>query len=366
MMNVLHVKEFELALVYENGHLTKVLESGRHRLWDLFKQIEVKMVNLEKPWLSDELLRTAMHSPLLKKRVTVIQLAENERALVKIDGRFDRVVGPGTHGLWHALFKVEVERFDITEVVFNHQQLNAIVNTNGAENWLTVKEVGHGQVGLLFEQGELKARFQPGVLALWKESGRRQFFTVEMRDQVMEVNSQDIMTSDKVSVRVSAILNYRVQDAEKCVSRVERVKDKLYRDLQMTLRELVGSLELDELLTSKDRLTEALTGQMKSTASYFGVEITGAGLRDIILPGEIKTLMNQVTEARKRSEANLITRREELAAVRTQMNTAKILDSSPILMRLKELEFLEKIAEKSDLNVILGEKGLRESVLKML
>jgi hypothetical protein len=73
-----------------------------------------------------------------------------------------------------------------------------------------------------------------------------------------------------------------------------------------------------------------------------------------------------VTEARKAAEANLITRREEIAAMRSQANTARILESNPTLMRLRELEVLEKVAGKAKLSVVLGEKGLTDRVVKLL
>ena len=90
------------------------------------------------------------------------------------------------------------------------------------------------------------------------------------------------------------------------------------------------------------------------------------GIRDVILPGEMKDLLNKVTEAKKAAEANLITRREETAAVRAQLNAARILESNPTLMRLRELEVLEKVTDKANLNVILGDKGLADKVIKLL
>ena len=104
---------------------------------------------------------------------------------------------------------------------------------------------------------------------------------------------------------------------------------------------------------------------MKDTEEL-GVEIVSVGVRDVILPGEMKELMNRVTEAKKAAEANLIARREETAAMRSQANTAKLLEQSPTLMRLRELEVLEKIATTSKLNVVLGEKGLAERVVNLL
>jgi regulator of protease activity HflC (stomatin/prohibitin superfamily) len=86
----------------------------------------------------------------------------------------------------------------------------------------------------------------------------------------------------------------------------------------------------------------------------------------VILPGEMKDLLNRVTEAKKAAKASLITRREETAAMRSQANTAKILDSNSTLRRLRELEGLEKVAGKANLNVVLGEGGLADRVVKLL
>ena len=84
------------------------------------------------------------------------------------------------------------------------------------------------------------------------------------------------------------------------------------------------------------------------------------------LPADMKDLMNKVTEAKKASEAALITRREETAAIRMQANTAKILETNPTLIRMRELEVLEKIAQKANLKVVLGDKGLADRVVNLL
>ena len=105
---------------------------------------------------------------------------------------------------------------------------------------------------------------------------------------------------------------------------------------------------------------------MRRRAGELGLEVVSVGIRDVILPGDMKDLMNKVTEARKAAEANLIFRREEVAAMRSQANTAKLLTDNPTLMRLRELEVLEKIASTGHLNVILGEKGLADRVVNLL
>jgi regulator of protease activity HflC (stomatin/prohibitin superfamily) len=120
---------------------------------------------------------------------------------------------------------------------------------------------------------------------------------------------------------------------------------------------VVGARELDVFLADKDAVAEELEEAARRRAGELGLEVVSVGIRDVILPGDMKDLMNKVTEAKKAAEANLIFRREETAAMRSQANTAKLLTDNPTLMRLRELEVLEKVASAGNLNVILGEKG---------
>ena len=116
----------------------------------------------------------------------------------------------------------------------------------------------------------------------------------------------------------------------------------------------------------KDGVASELAEMVRVRAKTLGVELIAVGIRDIILPGEMKELMNRVTEAKKAAEANLIARREETAAMRSQANTAKLLADNPTLMRLRELEVLEKVAANSKLNIVLGDKGLTDRVINVL
>ena len=129
---------------------------------------------------------------------------------------------------------------------------------------------------------------------------------------------------------------------------------------------MVGARELDTFLTDKDAVATELAEVVRPRAKSLGLELISVGIRDVILPGEMKDLMNKVTEAKKAAEANLIIRREETAAMRSQVNTAKLLQDNPTLMRLRELEVLEKVAANSKLNVMLGEKGLADRVVNLL
>ena len=123
---------------------------------------------------------------------------------------------------------------------------------------------------------------------------------------------------------------------------------------------------MDVFLTDKDAVAKEIELAVRRRAGELGLSVVSVGIRDVILPGDMRDLMNKVTEAKKAAEANLISRREETAAMRSQANTAKLLADNPTLMRLRELEVLEKIASASKLNVVLGEKGLAERVVNLL
>jgi regulator of protease activity HflC (stomatin/prohibitin superfamily) len=174
------------------------------------------------------------------------------------------------------------------------------------------------------------------------------------------------MTADKVTLRLNAVVGYRVADALKAVTAADDARQALYREAQLALRAVVGARDLDAFLTDKDAVAREVDELLRGRAGELGLEVASVGVRDVILPGDMKDLMNKVTEAKKAAEANLIARREETAAIRSQANTAKLLADNPTLMRLRELEVLEKVATDGKLNVVLGEKGLADRVVNLL
>ena len=188
-----------------------------------------------------------------------------------------------------------------------------------------------------------------------------------MRETMVDVGGQEIMTADKVTLRLNALVTYRIVDARQAVSVADDARQTLYREAQLALRAVVGvSRDLDDFLADKDAVAREVEEILQQRAAALGLKIVSVGVRDVILPGDMKDLMNKVTEAKKAAEANLIVRREETAAMRSQANTAKLLEGSPTLMRLRELEVLEKVAAGGKLNVVLGEKGLADRVVNLL
>ncbi len=283
-----------------------------------------------------------------------------------IDGRFAAVVAGGLYALWNEFRKVRAEVIDARKVRLDHADLSVILKAPGVDQLLEAVTVDEGHVGVCFQNGQYTQTLQAGRYAFWKNIERVKVLQVSLRELTLDVAGQEIMTADKVTLRLNAVVTYRVADALASVTRTEDVKQALYREAQLALRAVIGTRELDALLSEKDAVAAELEKIVREHGAALGLDVTGLGIRDIILPGEMKDLMNKVTEARKAAEANLIARREETAAMRNQLNTAKLLESNPTLMRLRELEVLEKVAGTSKLNVVLGEKGLAERVVNLL
>ena len=162
------------------------------------------------------------------------------------------------------------------------------------------------------------------------------------------------------------VVAYKVAAVSKAVREFDDFRQALYREAQLAIRAIIGSESLDELLSKKDDLSRQLAAQVSEKARAIGLTVTGLGIKDIILPGEMKELLNKVTEAKKAAEASVITRREETSAIRSQLNTAKLMEDNPTLMRLRELETLERVTSGAQLSVVVGEKGIAEKLMKLV
>jgi hypothetical protein len=296
----------------------------------------------------------------------IVDLSDEERALVWIDGRFAAVLVPGLHALWTAFRDVRVEVIELDGARFDHAKLDAILQAPGADVALQRVTVEPGWAGVWLENGEVKGMLKAGTFAFWRKTARVEVRHVDVRETAIEVSGQEIMTADKVTLRLNAVVAFAVKDPVAAVTGSEDFRQALYTAAQLALRAVVGTKPLDTLLGEKDVVAAELEAAVKRRATDFGVEVTALGIKDVILPGDMKELMNKVTEAKKTAEAQLLTRREETAAMRSQANTARLLEANPTLMRMRELEVLEKVADKANLTVILGENGLADRVVKLL
>ena len=366
MIRRMKIKPHERGLLFAEGEFLGVLQPGVHWRLDPLLKLRLQVVTPRNPWLVHPSLDLIAKSGKLGSEAIVLDLHDSERALVWIDGRFARILDSGLYVLWTTEHLVKVERVSTRSMQLVHAELPVIVDSCDAMKLLDVLYVEPGHTALWFRDGVYQATLPPGTYAFWKGAGKLRIEDVDLKELTLDISGQEIMTADKVTLRLNALVSYRVTDALRSVTAVEGAAQALYRASQLALREAVGAKDLDTLLAGKEALGRELASMLAARAAELGIEIVQAGVRDIILPGDMKELMNKVTEAKKAAEASLVTRREETAAMRMQANTAKILESSPTLMKLRELEVLEKVAGKANLTVVLGEEGLTSRVVKLL
>lgn len=367
MIRLTKIRSYERGLHFRDGELIAVLQPGRHFFMKPFQNETLDVVSLRTPQLSHPDLDTIVKSGLLNPdEIEVIDLKDDQRALVRIDKRFHSILGPGLHAFWKTEHEVEVEVIDATAARFESTALAVIMKDIVAKTWFDEFIVEEGYVGLFFKNGEFIEELKPSRYAFWKDVAKLRLFKKDMRLQMADVSGQEIMTSDKVTLRLNALVTFKITNALRAVTTVDDVGQAIYREAQLTLREVVGTRDLEALLADKNAVSADLIGGLAGKTTEFGVETIAFGIRDIILPGDMKEILNKVIEAKKTAEANFIARREEVAAMRSQANTAKMLESSPALMRLRELETLEKIAQNTNLSVLLGEEGLASKITKLI
>lgn len=355
-----------MGLLFQDKEFKGLLGTGAHWFFDPLGKVRVDVVSQRDPWLVHEKLDLIVKSGALADRAVVLDLKDHERALVWIENRFSHILPTGLFAYWTGQKQVRIEILDIRPVRFQHEQFKVIVRSPLAARVLDICAVQRDHVGVLFVDGRYVETLSPGEYAFWKGPADAKVVEVDLRETMVDVGGQDIMTADKVTLRLNAVVTYQIADARKAVSQTDDVRQALYRETQLVLRAVVGARELDNFLTDKDAVAKEIEDNVRRRAGELGLEIASVGIRDVILPGDMKDLMNKVTEAKKAAEANLIARREETAAIRSQANTAKLLADSPVLMRLRELEVLEKIAAAGKLNIVLGEKGLADKVVNLL
>ncbi|HYF51882.1 MAG TPA: slipin family protein [Planctomycetota bacterium] len=360
------IREFERGFMFRDKVFVRVLMPGELWIFDPFAKVRVDVMSVRDPWIRHADLDVIVRAGALKEQALVLDLKDTQRALVWVDGRFEAVLGRGLHALWTVFREVKAEIVDAREPRFTRDDLLVIARGAGTNENLDVYTVENGFTGLYFRDGVFQAALGAGAHAFWKGVAKIKVISVDLREQVCDIAGQEIMTADKVTLRLNAVATYRVTDALKAVTTVDDYRQALYREAQLVLRAVIGTRELDALLAEKDAVARELENLLRTRTAVLGLEVVLLGIRDVIMPGDMKDLMNKVTEAKKAAEATLITRREETAAMRMQANTAKILENNPTLMKLRELEVLEKVAAKSNLKVVLGEKGLADRVMKLL
>jgi len=205
--------------------------------------------------------------------------------------------------------------------------------------------------GLLYREGKLQQALEPGRYTFWNHEPV-DVIKVSLREMSHVVAGQGILTADRIEVRISLVAQYRVTNPVLAINAVENYTEQLHQELQLALRDVIAGRTLDDLLDSRAEMAAELLRLSAEPAKRYGVELSRVGIRDVILPGEVRQVMMQEVEADRAGRAELVRARHEVAAARARANTAKVLSENPEVARLQEIEALVNLAGKSG-NVVL-------------
>ena len=370
-----HVKKDERALLFERGDFVDILRPGKHLRFDPLRRLAVEKFAVGAPRFEHRLAEFLLKAEpaLVEREFHVVELGPAEVGLRYENGVLAEVLAPNTRRLYFKGYLAqEFARVDIaTDFTVEAKLVPQLIELGpngfkakvpGAQGVYGV-QVPQFNVGVLYVDGKLEYLLQPGLRAFYRFGRDMRVEFVDLRLQVLEVAGQEILTKDKVPLRVNLNAGYRVTDVLVAFGKQAKPVDYLYKELQFGLRAAIGVRTLDELLENKGLIDQAVAEHIERRVQGFGLEVDSVGVKDIILPGEMKTILAKVVEAEKAALANVIRRREETSATRSLLNTARVMEDNPTALRLKELETLEKVTEKIDKISVFG--GL-DAVLKDL
>ena len=348
-MKTIRINAYEVALVFKRGVYKRVLTEGKYWLgWN-----ETAIVyNINKPFYTSFELNILLKDAELAALLNVVDVKDNEIALQFENGLFKAVLTAGKYAFWKGVIDYAFTIADISRIEIADNINRAVLQNKLLAPYVRMYTVENYEKAVLFIDGKFTNVLDAGVYYWWKNSTLITVGKTDTRLQQVEINGQEILTKDKAALRVNGFAQYKVADVEKALLKNKEYERQLYVAFQFALREYISGLGFDELLEKKEAIAPFVLASVKENTEALGVEVKGFGIRDIILPGDVKDIMNKVLVAEKTAQANTILRREETASTRNLLNTAKLMDENKTLWKLKEMEYVERIADRiSNINV---------------
>ncbi len=363
-MKTVIISENQNGLLYNNGKYIKTVGAGKYRLFggrtmEIFEQGQV----IDSKYCP---LDTLLADANFAKRVSTVEVGDEQIVLHYVNGNFKSAIArPGKYAFRNGDDRHEFRVVDIAdpEVAADFPRY---LFGRLSQTLYTEVEVAAYQKARLFFDNKFVRLLEPGTYYFWRGGVKVDYDFVDTRLLQMDITGQEIMTQDKVALRINFVCNYRITDYVKILTEIDDYTEQLHIAAQLALRDFVGRYRLDEILENKDGLSRFVFERLKAREAELYVEIRDAGVKDIILPGEIREIMNTVLVAEKRAQANVIARREEVASTRSLLNTAKLMEENQTLYKLKELEAVERICENVGSITLAGSGDLLSQLVGIL
>ena len=361
-MKKVRVNAYQVALVCKRGAYQKMLTAGSYWFW---ANETVYIYDITKPFHPPMELNILLEDKELAEVLHVIEVKDNEIVLQYENGLLKQVLIAGRYTFWKSVVQYEFVRADISKVDITEPIGRSALQNKLVASYVRTYTIENYEKAVLFVDGKYVKTLESGVYYWWKNDIPIHVSKLDTRRQQIEINGQEILTKDKAALRINAWAQYKVVDIEKALLQNKDFSYQLYALFQLALREYIGGLNFDELLEKKDSIAAFILQAVTAHTGELGIEVNGFGIKDIILPGDVKEIMNQVLIAEKKAQANTIMRREETASTRSLLNTAKLMEENAMLWKLKEMEYVEKIADKIS-NISVNGNGMLIEQLKQI
>ncbi len=342
-MKKIRINAGKVGLVFKNGNYQKVITQGSH--W-LFLNQNVIVYDLAQEFYASVAIEILLKDAVLSTMLEVVEVKDAELVFVYENDNFKRVLTAGRYFFWKGFINRIFQKIDTGKVYITENIDKALFSNYEMNKYIRLFEVAAFEKAILLIDDVYTKTLTGGTYRFWKNDTTIKIAKADMRQLQLEIAGQELLTKDKASIRINFYTQYKVVDIEKALLENKDYEKQLYILMQLALRTYVGGYTLDELLENKENIATAVFEEVSKNTAKLGVKVMNCGMRDVILTGDMKEIMNQVLIAQKKAQANVITRREETASTRSLLNTAKLMEDNEMLFKLKEMEYVEKIADK--------------------
>lgn len=216
----------------------------------------------------------------------------------------------------------------------------------------SIKQINQYERGIKFSFGKYVGMMEPGWRIVWPII--QGFQKVDIRTKAVDVPDQEAITKDNVSTRISAVIYYKVVNASKAVLEVENFFFAVHQLAQTTMRNVVGEVELNDLLANRDKIAQRIRDIVSETTGNWGLEVASVELKDIILPEDMKRTMAKQAEAEREKKATIINSEGEVIAAENLSKAAKLMASSPGALHLRTLNSINDISSDQSNTVVFA------------
>ena len=280
------IQSDERGVMYKNGAYAGLLMPGKH-----FTFNDIEVFKLGHYFRSDQNIKILLENKDLEEQLISFEVKDDQVAIYTIDGNFSSVVSrSGTYAVWKGPWKQEILIYDISEPFIEDKQVLKWCRKGLLSNETNMQVLPSGVKGMLYVDQKPVKIVEPGTYFVWRGSKPAHIVSVDGRQQVMELSGQELISKDKIMLRINFAATYQITDIEKALHNSSNYTSQIYNIMQLALRAYIGGYSLEDIFNKKDEISGAVLTNAKEACEAIGIKLISAGIKDIILPGEIKDI----------------------------------------------------------------------------